>query len=670
MFLATLIIGLFAFRVPAAFSLPIVTKLIDWSVGDAPDNVSHHLVFPLTLDALGDAANVPTVDNTDNGLYAVSFCLSTQATGSNYSYSMEVQVFAAAETYGVNETPSGAALATSNTINASDIPYDTDWYWTNFTFSTPFILSSNTDYCFVLGPTDWQTNSFSGYDGISVLQSDPHDYPNNASDPVYPGNEITYSTSNDANNVSPKWAGDTDYYTCMIVYTTAQAPTMVQLTVTSAYDSPSPSGTTSYLNGTSLTTNVTSPVSGSPGTQYVCTGWTGTGDVPTSGSGTTVTFTITQNSTITWNWKTKYSVSFTVAPSDSGSTTPTGTNLWEDAGPLPVSAKANPYNVFSHWSSNTTSITFPDPNSSSTDAAIDGPGTITAQFAPIEVRYSLTVSVVGNGTVTESPDGFVFANGINISLLFLKGTSFTLTAIPDANWTFQGWSGDLSGSKNPVNVTMDWDKNIIATFAHVKYTLTVNVFGNGTVTLSPAAATYTNGTIVTLTALPSVNWAFSNWTSDLTGKQSPVNIIMNGNRTVTATFTQIPQYYLTVSVIGNGSVTESHVGPCLEGANVTLTAVPGINWRFWNWSGDGSGQQGQTSIIMGGNKTVAATFGLMWDINHDGKVSLADLVMLAKAYGSRPSDLNWNPECDLAAPFNVIGLSDLVTLALHYGAHT
>jgi hypothetical protein len=83
-----------------------------------------------------------------------------------------------------------------------------------------------------------------------------------------------------------------------------------QLTVTSAYDSPNPSGTTSYFSGTSVTASITSPASGPAGTQYVCTSWTGTGDVPSSGTGTEVTFNITQNSTITWNWKTQYSIMF------------------------------------------------------------------------------------------------------------------------------------------------------------------------------------------------------------------------------------------------------------------------------------------------------------------------------------------------------------------------
>jgi hypothetical protein len=73
--------------------------------------------------------------------------------------------------------------------------------------------------------------------------------------------------------------------------------------------------------------------------------------------------------------------------------------------------------------------------------------------------------------------------------------------------------------------------------------------------------------------------------------------------------------------------------------------------------------------IFGHFGNITATFGLNGDINHDGKVDLADLVMLATAYGSHPGDKNWNPECDIAPPYGILGLSDLVTLALHYGGH-
>jgi len=54
------------------------------------------------------------------------------------------------------------------------------------------------------------------------------------------------------------------------------------------------------------------------------------------------------------------------------------------------------------------------------------------------------------------------------------------------------------------------------------------------------------------------------------------------------------------------------------------------------------------------------------DLDGDYSVLLEDLVLLAKAYGSRPGDPNWNINADIEGN-GVVGLSDLVILAKHYG---
>jgi hypothetical protein len=60
------------------------------------------------------------------------------------------------------------------------------------------------------------------------------------------------------------------------------------------------------------------------------------------------------------------------------------------------------------------------------------------------------------------------------------------------------------------------------------------------------------------------------------------------------------------------------------------------------------------------------------DVNHDEKVSLTDLVLLANAYGTTPSDTvgtghhQWNPNADFNGDGKV-GLDDLVILAKYYG---
>jgi hypothetical protein len=121
-----------------------------------------------------------------------------------------------------------------------------------------------------------------------------------------------------------------------------------QLTVTSACGAPTPTSGP-YTLGTSITASVTSPVAGPARTQYVCTGWTGTGSV-SSGSGTTLTFTITQDSSITWNWKTQYYL--TVNNGGQGSVTGAG---WYDAGSTatisatPPSAGSGEQYVWNGW---------------------------------------------------------------------------------------------------------------------------------------------------------------------------------------------------------------------------------------------------------------------------------------------------------------------------------
>lgn len=55
------------------------------------------------------------------------------------------------------------------------------------------------------------------------------------------------------------------------------------------------------------------------------------------------------------------------------------------------------------------------------------------------------------------------------------------------------------------------------------------------------------------------------------------------------------------------------------------------------------------------------------DVNHDWRIDLQDIVMCASSYGATSHDSHWNPDCDLAEPFGIIDLLDVVTVASHYG---
>jgi uncharacterized repeat protein (TIGR02543 family) len=85
---------------------------------------------------------------------------------------------------------------------------------------------------------------------------------------------------------------------------------------------------------------------------------------------------------------------------------------------------------------------------------------------------------------------------------------------------------------------MDGNKTLTANFAAaaVSYTLTVATSGSGTT--SPAAGTYTyaSGTAVAVTATPASGDTFTGWSGATTGTTNPVTVTMDGNKTLTASF--------------------------------------------------------------------------------------------------------------------------------------
>jgi len=64
----------------------------------------------------------------------------------------------------------------------------------------------------------------------------------------------------------------------------------------------------------------------------------------------------------------------------------------------------------------------------------------------------------------------------------------------------------------------------------------VNTIGSGNVTLVPAVGIYNTGTEVKLTPVPGAGWAFNGWSGDLSGYSNPDTIVMNSDKTITATF--------------------------------------------------------------------------------------------------------------------------------------
>ncbi len=111
----------------------------------------------------------------------------------------------------------------------------------------------------------------------------------------------------------------------------------------------------------------------------------------------------------------------------------------------------------------------------------NGLGSVTSAPAVLTVNYALTASATIGGTVTKSPDQTSYA----------PGSLVTLTANSVSSFPFSGWTGDASGTNNPLTVTMTTNLSITANFASPVADVIVD---------NPAASftgTWTTGTTAT-----------------------------------------------------------------------------------------------------------------------------------------------------------------------------
>jgi hypothetical protein len=189
--------------------------------------------------------------------------------------------------------------------------------------------------------------------------------------------------------------------------------------------------------------------------------------------------------------------------------------------------------------------------------------------------------------------------------------------------------------------------------------LSVSVMGGGTVTsadgslscTSSCNSTYLPGATATLTATPAAGSAFSGWGGACTGTGSCM-VTMSAAESVTATFTALPDFKLTVTPAGTGSglVTSSPAGitcgsTCsasfFSGEMVTLTASASAGSTFTGWGGACTGSA-TCQVTMNAAENVTATF--------KKKVTTKMLSVALTGGGagtvtSSPSGINCGPTC-------------------------
>jgi uncharacterized repeat protein (TIGR02543 family) len=172
-------------------------------------------------------------------------------------------------------------------------------------------------------------------------------------------------------------------------------------------------------------------------------------------------------------------------------------------------------------------------------------------WIPVRVTYTLpsyTVSFNSEGGSPTPSDQAIAPGG-----LVTKPTDPAKTG-----YTFNGWYTAASGGSlwNFATNTVTGNMTLYAQQTINQYTLTVNITGNGSVAKDPNQALYNYNTGVKLTPTADPGWHFVSWSGDVPsghGTDNPLNITMDSNKTITATFSD--EYTITSSANSGGSIT-------------------------------------------------------------------------------------------------------------------
>ena len=144
----------------------------------------------------------------------------------------------------------------------------------------------------------------------------------------------------------------------------------------------------------------------------------------------------------------KYTLTTAANPTIGGTISPASGQHSEGATVSITASPAAEY-LFSSWTGATGTT-------ATASVVMNSNKTVTANF--VKKKYALTISVEGEGTVTEKVIKAGAATDYN------SGTVVELTATPKDEWVFKEWTGDLTGSDNPKEITIDKAKTVKAVF--------------------------------------------------------------------------------------------------------------------------------------------------------------------------------------------------------------
>ena len=290
-----------------------------------------------------------------------------------------------------------------------------------------------------------------------------------------------------------------------------------------------------------------------------------------------------------------YTINLIAVPAEAGVVTPANGEFEADR-TIEISAIPNQHWVFSRWEGDYSGTGNPSVISMNSNKDI------AAIF--IKKDYPLTVLIEGEGIVNEEVVQ-------ERTTEYEHGTVVQLTAEPSDGWEFKEWLGNAEGNENPLKLTVEGETEITARFTRIEHPVTFSIEGEGSVSseegILGTTENFTEGSTVTLTALPEEGWVFSSWGGNIVSDENPIELLVDGPKEITVTFLRTYIFTSNAVPLEGGVITPSS-GDYVSDSTIEVTAEANQGWQFVNWEGDFSGTQNPFSLVMDDNKTITANF--------------------------------------------------------------
>ena len=361
--------------------------------------------------------------------------------------------------------------------------------------------------------------------------------------------------------------------------------------------SANPSNGGTVTGGGEYTSGQSCTVTATANTGYAFTNWTENGNVVSTNAN--YTFNVTGNRSLVANFTLNaYSITATADPSNGGSVT--GAGEYNHGASCTLTASANQGYTFVNWTKNGSQVST---NANYTFTVTEA-GAYVAHFSLNNYEIITSASPASGGNVTGGGT-------------FNYGQSCTVTATANTGYTFTNWTenGNVVSSNANYTFTVEGNRNLVANFTALTYTITVSANPSNSGTTS-GGGTYTHGQSCTVIATSVDGYTFMNWTENgsVVSTDANYSFIVTSNRSLVANFEeqQPDTYNINVSPNPNIGGTVTGGGNYDAGQQCTVTATANTGYTFVNWTENGEMVTTNASytFIVTGNRTLVANFTL------------------------------------------------------------